>query len=68
MKELNSLQKQVLDLFSKSSLKNTFYWTGGTLLSFVYLKHRISNDLDFFSDKPFGYNQIIGFIKELKKK
>ncbi len=65
---ISPLQKKVLDSFSKSSLKNKFYWTGGTLLSFFYLHHRRSNDLDFFSDKPFTYNQIIGFVRDLKKK
>ncbi|PIR72144.1 MAG: hypothetical protein COU42_02360 [Candidatus Nealsonbacteria bacterium CG10_big_fil_rev_8_21_14_0_10_36_24] len=67
MFELTPLQKKVLYLFAKSSLKNKFYWTGGTLLSSRYLHHRRSNDLDFFTDKPFSYNQVIGFIQKLKK-
>lgn len=67
MIELTPLQKKVLDLFAKSSLKDRFYWTGGTLLSSYYLHHRLSNDLDFFTDEPFTYNQIIGFIRKLKK-
>jgi len=67
MAEIGSLQKRVLDLFSKSHLKNKFYWTGGTALSFFYLHHRQSKDLDFFSDKPFSYDQIIGFVRNLKK-
>lgn len=67
MVEITLLQKKVLDLFSKSPLKNKFYWTGGTLLSVLYLHHRQSKDLDFFSNKPFTYNQIIGFVRNLKK-
>jgi len=67
MPEVTSLQKKVLDLFSESPLKEKFYWTGGTLLSFFYLHHRQSKDLDFFSDRSFNYNQIIGFIRDLKK-
>ncbi|MBU2634974.1 nucleotidyl transferase AbiEii/AbiGii toxin family protein [Patescibacteria group bacterium] len=67
MTELTLLQKKVLDLFAKSSLKDKFYWTGGTLLSSYYLHHRRSSDLDFFTDKPFTYNQIISFIRKLKK-
>jgi hypothetical protein len=35
---------------------------------FFYLHHRKSKDLDFFSEKPFTYNQIIGFIRDLKEK
>lgn len=68
MTEITPSQKKVLDLFVKSSLKDRFYWTGGTLLSVRYLHHRQSNDLDFFSDKPFNHNQIIGFVRQLKKK
>lgn len=67
MAELTPLQKKVLDFFAKSPLKDRFYWTGGTLLSVCYLHHRRSNDLDFFTEKPFTYNQIIGFIRKLKK-
>lgn len=67
MSEISSLQKRALELFSKSPLKDKFYWTGGTLLAYFYLHHRRSNDLDFFSDSPFVYSQIIGFIRNLKK-
>lgn len=67
MFELTPTQKKVLDLFIKSPLKDKFYWTGGTLLSARYLHHRRSNDLDFFTDEPFTHNQIIGFIRKLKK-
>jgi len=67
MAEISSLQKKVLDLFSKSHLRDKFYWTGGTALSFFYLHHRQSKDLDFFNDKPFSYDQIISFAQNLKK-
>ncbi len=67
MAEITPIQKKVLDLFSKSRLKNKFYWTGGTLLSALYLHHRKSKDIDFFSDKPFSYNQIIGVVRKFKK-
>ena len=61
------MQKRVLNLFSQSSLKDKFYWTGGTALAHLYLHHRRSHDLDFFSDNSFTYNQIIGFVRQLKK-
>ncbi|TSC95077.1 MAG: hypothetical protein CEN87_89 [Parcubacteria group bacterium Licking1014_1] len=64
--KLFPIQKKVLDLFKKSDLSRKFYWTGGTMLSFIYLKHRFSVDLDFFSDTLFSYNDVIGFINELK--
>jgi len=55
-----------LDLFKESNLNGKFYWTGGTMLSFVYLKHRLSVDLDFFSGTSFNYDDVIGFINDLK--
>ncbi len=67
MVELNSLQKKVLTLLAKSSLSKRFYWTGGTLLASHYLHHRLSEDLDFFTDQKFSYNDVIGFINELQK-
>ena len=67
MAELTSIQRKVLNLFKKSSLKDKFYWTGGTLLSSLYLHHRQSKDLDFFSNSPFSYQEIISFIKQIKE-
>ncbi|MCX6723594.1 MAG: nucleotidyl transferase AbiEii/AbiGii toxin family protein [Candidatus Staskawiczbacteria bacterium] len=64
--ELFPIQKKVLDLFKESNLNGKFYWTGGTMLSFVYLKHRLSVDLDFFSDVPFSYGDVAGFVNDLK--
>ena len=64
--ELFPIQKKVLDLFKESNLNGKFYWTGGTMLSFVYLKHRLSVDLDFFSGTSFNFDDVIGFINDLK--
>lgn len=64
---LSTIQKKALELFAKSQLSDKFYWTGGTVLSHIYLHHRRSNDLDFFSDEPFSYEQVIGFVNGLKK-
>ncbi len=45
-------QKRVLDLISKEKyFTDRFYFTGGTVLAEFYLKHRFSEDLDFFSEK-----------------
>ena len=62
------MQKRILDELGRSPLRNKFYWTGGTALSYIYLHHRLSRDIDLFSDEPFTYNQIIGFVRNLKKK
>ncbi len=67
MRELTKLQKQVLDLLKASPLKNKFYWTGGTLLSAIYLHHRTSYDIDLFTDQAFTYEELASFIKKLKK-
>lgn len=64
---LSPLQNHVLSLFAESELSKHFYWTGGTALSYYYLQHRYSDDLDFFSDTPFSYLQLNKFINELKK-
>jgi len=68
MEILNKTQKAVLDIFSKSDLSKKFYFTGGTALAFFYLKHRRSDDLDFFTEENFRLKDIEDFIKELKKK
>lgn len=65
--ELTKGQKTVLNLLAKSSLKDKFYWTGGTLLSYHYFKHRKSEDLDFFSAQEFFFEEVNQFIQELKK-
>jgi len=46
---LTDLQRKVLLQFSRLPDKEAFYLTGGTALSAIFLKHRRSNDLDFFT-------------------
>ena len=59
-----TLQQQIFDEFSKNhNLVKQFYFTGGTALSAVYLHHRESEDLDFFSERDFDNDLIIEFIK-----
>lgn len=65
---LNKNQKILIELFSKTSLVKKFYLTGGTALSTFYLHHRLSVDLDFFSDKPFSYEELTVFLGEVKEK
>lgn len=49
MEILTDLQRKVLLQFSRLPDKEAFYLTGGTALSAIFLKHRRSNDLDFFT-------------------
>ena len=66
---LTDKQKIFLEYFAgQSKLINTFYLTGGTALSEFYLKHRFSEDLDFFSEKDFLPSSITPFIKKSKEK
>ena len=45
-------QQKVLDLFQADpKLPELFYLSGGTALAEFYLKHRRSDDLDFFIDE-----------------
>lgn len=50
MEILSPLQKELLSIFPGVPESDFFYLTGGTALSAFYLKHRKSNDLDFFTD------------------
>lgn len=48
-KILSNFQKEFLGEFGKSELAPFFIWSGGTALSYFYLKQRLSYDLDFLS-------------------
>lgn len=54
------IQEDFIFEFSKTEFKEIFYLTGGTALSVFYLKHRLSEDLDFFTEEE---NQVIRTIK-----
>ncbi len=63
------IQKIIFDAFSKQQhLVNKFYFTGGTALSAVYLHHRESEDLDFFSQEDFENDLIFEFIGRIATK
>ena len=52
-KSLTLLQKEALDLlFSQEQFSKIFYLTGETALSAFFLHHRLSDDLDFFTNAP----------------
>ncbi|MDO9027911.1 MAG: nucleotidyl transferase AbiEii/AbiGii toxin family protein [Candidatus Roizmanbacteria bacterium] len=59
-------QKIIFDKISQEkSLRETFYFGGGTALSVFYFNHRYSIDLDFFSEKEFDKDIVIQFINSL---
>jgi predicted nucleotidyltransferase component of viral defense system len=61
-------QIKVLGLISKEDyLVRKFYLTGGTPLSAFYLFHRLSEDLDLFSEQEVHLPSIVRFIGKIKK-
>jgi len=65
---LSPLQKKFISLFSVNRLLSSrFYLTGGTALSAYYLKHRYSEDLDFFSFSQVDISELGVFLKTIKR-
>lgn len=49
---LSDNQNKILEAISNdNAICQIFYLTGGTALAEYYLRHRLSEDLDFFSEK-----------------
>jgi len=65
---LSKNQKEILGIISKDKLIcRNFYLTGGTALAEFYLQHRLSEDLDFFSENEFEPQDISVFWARIKK-
>lgn len=58
-------QKQLLAGFSRSPLAKSFYLTGGTALAAFHLGHRVSDDLDFFTDADVPVEAVLEFLRGL---
>lgn len=65
---LNPFQRRVLQLFKTSILSKKFYLSGGTALAEFYLKHRLSEDLDFFTQEELSLEELKRFINLLARK
>lgn len=60
------LQRSLFETITQHSfLPKSFYFTGGTALSAVYLHHRESEDLDFFSETDFENEPILEIVKNI---
>lgn len=56
---LTAAHRQLLAEISRDRyLTDTFYFTGGTALSAYYLRHRYSEDLDFFCEAPYDKDRL----------
>lgn len=65
---LTPQQRAVLDAFaSESRIRDSFYLTGGTALSEYYLHHRLSEDLDFFSEQEVDSAGVFAILKKIQK-
>lgn len=64
---LSENQQSILGLIANDEvLCASFYLTGGTALAEYYLGHRLSEDLDFFSEQEFEPQPISAFFKKIK--
>ena len=64
---LKDWQKKVITLVASTPELKLFYLTGGTALSGYYLQHRVSDDLDFFTENDLDTLFIEQFIGKVKK-
>jgi predicted nucleotidyltransferase component of viral defense system len=66
---LSKNQQNILSLISKEKLiVRSFYLTGGTALAEFYVQHRLSEDLDFFSEHEFDPIFISSTFKKIQTK
>lgn len=66
-KILTENQLKILEKLSGDKfITDNFYLTGGTALAEFYLKHRFSEDLDFFSEQEFDTTAISVFFQKNK--
>jgi len=66
---LTKEQKIVLEEFKDSRfLSSNFYFTGGTALSEFYLRHRLSDDLDFFTEDKFDFQDLFEIVNSWSRK
>ena len=65
---LSDNQIKILEAISHDkAICRIFYLTGGTALAEYYLQHRLSEDLDFFSEEEFDIQAINIFFAKNKK-
>lgn len=64
---LSENQKKILELIADDeNIAGSFYLTGGTALAEYYLQHRLSEDLDFFSEHEFEPEAVSAFFKKIQ--
>ncbi len=67
MSILSQNQRKILGIISEDKwITENFYLSGGTALAEFYLEHRLSEDLDFFSEIEFDPQFISVFFQKIK--
>ena len=64
---LSDFQKIAIAVFSETTLAKKFYLAGGTALAEFYLRHRKSEDLDFFTEEELNSNELERFVNLIGK-
>lgn len=66
---LTAKQQQLLQAIAQEQfITQTFIFSGGTVLAEYYLHHRLSEDLDFFSEQEIDSQYLLTFFKKIKTK
>jgi predicted nucleotidyltransferase component of viral defense system len=65
---LSGFQKKFLNEIGSSELSKYFIWSGGTALSYRYLKHRKSYDLDFLSKDLLPDEYLLSQVRKIAEK
>lgn len=68
MKVLTSIQEDFIGVFAQTPLRETFFLTGGTALSAFYLEHRLSEDMDFFTEEEGQVPRVTTMLEEIASK
>lgn len=68
MSVLSKNQRHLLLILSgEKNICDRFYLTGGTALAEFYLEHRLSEDLDFFSEDEFDPSAVSVALRKVQK-
>lgn len=65
MDVLTPFQVDFLRAFARTPLNSRFHLTGGTALAAFYLRHRLSEDLDFFTSDGTAILEVPAVVMEL---
>lgn len=68
VKVFTPIQEEFLQVFAQTQLKDAFFLTGGTALSAFYLQHRISEDMDFFTEEEGEVTRVLSIIQDISTK